>query len=242
MTNSSQVIDAKPIPTYHYTKFKGIEPKGELATISSFDTIFNELGNPETYPNKAACMGVSFSAFKNNHRNKDNFEKAYAVMVDYDEGKMSIEEAAKRIENNGLKDFLYTSASHTPEHPRWRVIAPLHNPVDYNGYYALVGALNSILGGGIDKGSFEAERFYYAGKVESTKGNYQALFVPGIEIDFLNDFIEELPTIYPEKAMQSGVQAGNDDDWCKQPLTDQQKQDINSALDFLASKPLDDNH
>jgi hypothetical protein len=40
-------------------------------------------------------MGLSFSTFKNNHRNKDNFEKAYAVMVDYDAGQMSIDDAAR---------------------------------------------------------------------------------------------------------------------------------------------------
>jgi AAA domain len=239
MNETSQAGCAKPDVHAYYTKFKGINPKGERVTISSFDTIFNELNNPETYANKASCMGLSFSCSINNHRNKDNFEKAYAVMVDYDAGQMSIDDAATLLQAKGLKAFLYTSASNTPEHPRWRVIAPLLKPVDYDGYYELVGAVNAILGGDLDKGSFEAERFYYAGKVEATKDNYQTRLVAGLEIDFCIDYIEDLPAIYPEKAMQAVVQAANGDSLdFKLPLNDQQKQDLVSALDFLASKSL----
>ncbi len=47
------------------------------------------------------------------------------IEADYDGGEVSVDEAAERLKKNNIKAMVYTSPSHTPEEPRWRVLCPL---------------------------------------------------------------------------------------------------------------------
>jgi hypothetical protein len=93
---------------------------------------------------------------------------------DHDQGSMTPEEAAQKLTAAGIRAYVYTSPSHTPEMPRWRVVAPLQRVVERNGtshlapiYRGLVGALDAALGAGTLKTeSFVLSQSFYFGKVE----------------------------------------------------------------------------
>lgn len=98
-------------------------------------------------------------------RHDANMLSISGVEGDYDAGQVSIEEAAIRLQGAGIEAVLYTTARHTPEAPRWRVLAPLaarHPPSDRR---ALAGVLNTVLGGILAVESFTDSLAYYVGKV-----------------------------------------------------------------------------
>jgi hypothetical protein len=49
--------------------------------------------------------------------------------LDYDEGKMSFDEAGETMDRNRLKGMLYTTPSYDPEAPRWRLMLPFSKPI-----------------------------------------------------------------------------------------------------------------
>ena len=67
---------------------------------------------------------------KNNSlRSNDNVLAVSAVVGDYDAEKIALEIARERLEVLGVRAIFYTSGRHTPDTPRWRVIAPLSAPL-----------------------------------------------------------------------------------------------------------------
>jgi hypothetical protein len=75
-------------------------------------------------------------------------------------------EAAALLDAQYVESFLYTTPSHTPEKPRWRISAPLsrgYAPAERAKFVALV---NGILGGILSPESFVASQTYYFGKVK----------------------------------------------------------------------------
>ncbi|MEI8363386.1 MAG: DUF5906 domain-containing protein [Betaproteobacteria bacterium] len=59
-------------------------------------------------------------------REQVNMDKAYCLVLDIDTG-MQLDDVKKRIE--GYEAAIHTSYSNSPEHPKWRVVLPLLEPV-----------------------------------------------------------------------------------------------------------------
>src|SRR5215475_5501754 len=124
---------------------------------------------------------------KGSLRNDANVQAVSGVEVDYDLEQMSIEQAAQRLADHGVRAILYTSPSHTPEKPRWRVLAPfaeLRAPVFR---LQMAARLNGVLGGVASKESFTLSQSYYLGHLDDHAEHHQVLWVEGAPIDTLPD-------------------------------------------------------
>lgn len=102
-------------------------------------------------------------------RHNANIQVLYGIEGDYDGGEVSMQDAADRLEKLGIRCALYASPSWTPEQPRWRVLAPLSNPVSLGQVRVrdrMIARLNGALGGILAGESFTASQAFYFGYVE----------------------------------------------------------------------------
>jgi putative DNA primase/helicase len=92
-------------------------------------------------------------------RGKANVEWVDGLTLDFDDGThwSELEES-----HHGLARCLHTSFSHTPEHPRWRVVFPLARPVSAEEWPTVYPKLAHALGcGHQDAACKDASRIYY---------------------------------------------------------------------------------
>ncbi|MDH2354492.1 VapE family protein [Bradyrhizobium sp. SSUT112] len=108
---------------------------------------------------------IKLATFANDYRNNANVEMICGVEGDYDAEVMQPQEAAFRLTAANVIAFIYTSPSHTPEKPRWRVIAPTSQPRSALERHNLVGRINGILGGVLADESFTDSQSYYVGRL-----------------------------------------------------------------------------
>jgi len=105
-------------------------------------------------------------------RHDKNVVAVYGVEGDYDGEKEPLAYAAKKLSSAGVAAILYTSASHTVNTPRWRVLVFLSMPITgtteqlktQRAYYT--GVLNALLGGILNSESFALSQSYYYGPVK----------------------------------------------------------------------------
>jgi hypothetical protein len=76
-----------------------------------------------------------------------------------------MEQAVEMLERAGVRAVLHSSASSTPEKPRWRVLCPLSEKRTPDARAALVARLNGVLGGILANESFTLSQSYYVGRV-----------------------------------------------------------------------------
>jgi hypothetical protein len=77
------------------------------------------------------CSYGSDRTSKKSLRHDRNIRECFALVGDYDGGRVSPADAALALHRAGLCALLVTTPSYTKEHPRWRVIAPLSDPLHY---------------------------------------------------------------------------------------------------------------
>lgn len=128
------------------------------------------------FANKNACPWVKLATFgirrtdpsrgKYSLRNNENVTEVHGIEGDYDGEVVAPEHALALLEAHGIRAAVYTSPSHTPEAPRWRVICPLTTPVPPEQRAALLARLNGALGGILAPESFTLSQSYYFGRVE----------------------------------------------------------------------------
>lgn len=202
--------------------------------------IVKRLTAPKEYPSKASCPLIKLATFGDKRtergsslRSDENMLEVFGLVGDYDDEQIGVEEAAKRLENYGIEAFFYTSASHTPEKPRWRVLAPLSKPYPASEHNRLLGMLDEALGWVLAEESFTASQTYYYGRVEGVQ--YETGQTHGICIDEL-DFLlsgewkgesRQKPARVPAKTGE------NSDDYDDPFVTDQQVRELRSALTAL---------
>jgi hypothetical protein len=98
------------------------------------------------------------AAMSSEHRNSAAFKYADLAVVDVDHG-LNLD-AFRDHPLAGSACFVYTTASHAPDHPRFRVIFRLPRRIDNPDLYkALVGILSAALGG--DKSCTDPCRLFY---------------------------------------------------------------------------------
>lgn len=111
-----------------------------------------------------AAFGNAASA-KGSLRHDANVTTVAAVVVDYDGGTITVEEARATLKAAGLTGLVMTSP--TSGEPgrghRWRGVLPLSRPHDRAAYEALAEQVNGLFGGVLDKGSREPSRSYFLG-------------------------------------------------------------------------------
>lgn len=164
--------------------------------------------------------GAMFNASKfNGTRSNDNFMSANAMFFDFDKGNPLIKEIRALLPN--ILMWLYTTHSHTPEKPRYRVVLPLSRRVNAKEHLAiglaLTEALTPKLRECLDKTCFERSRPHYLPACPPDQAdNAKSRFYDGspLDADELIAIGKEIPSEMAikrgTKANQSGDRPGDD--------------------------------
>ena len=139
---------------------------------------------------KLANFGPDLSR-NNSLRHNANVRSVTGLEADYDKGEMRPEAARDALKAAGVAALIYTTPSHSPEKPRWRVFTPFSGPLPPEAREDLMARLNGVLGGDLDPASFTLSQSYYAGNVEGGTP-VETFLVDGQPIDT----VDGLPPIY----------------------------------------------
>jgi predicted P-loop ATPase len=116
------------------------------------------------------------------YRTDANMKTIDGIEVDYDAGEITIDEAIELARAANIAAIFYTSASHTPEKPRWRGLCPTSRTLPKEERKELVARLNRVLKGALARESFVDSQSYYFGRIEGDP-NFRCEIVDGRGID-----------------------------------------------------------
>lgn len=164
--------------------------------------------------------GVMFNASRfDGTRGDIFFVSSNAMFYDFDKGNPTIEEIRVLFPDNLL--WIYTTHSHTPEKPRYRVVLPLSRTVDKNAHLAIGRALKEILTSELreclDESCVERSRpHYFPACPPDQVDNAKSRFFDGtpLDADKLIAIGKEIPSKNAiklgSKANKSGDRPGDD--------------------------------
>ena len=133
---------------------------------------------------KLATFGNALT-MKGSLRHDANLQAVEGIEGDYDAGAVTLDEASERLEAAGVAALIYTTPSHKPEAPRWRVLAPLSASVAPGERAALTARLNGALGGVLAPESFTPSQAYYFGAL-GDGATHEVRLVEGAALDTLD--------------------------------------------------------
>src|SRR4051812_6849979 len=157
----------------------------------SVDELVGHLRNAVPYLKKSDCPLVKLATFgemRSEHgslRHDRNVIEIHGIEGDYDGGQVSLADAQMMLFENSVQAVLYTSASHRPGKPRYRVLCLLSRPHPPEERERLVARLNGVLGGILAPESFTLSQSYYMGEVAGAR--YEVTEVRGTCIDLLDE-------------------------------------------------------
>lgn len=229
----------------HFTVFPDAFASSKTEHVWRWPRLIQNLSAPKKFRgSKSECELIKLATFgdvrttKNSLRHDVNMRAVTGLVGDYDGEQISVEEAGRRLREHGVEAFLYTSASHTPEKPRWRVLAPLAVEADPAAHYSLMALLNAALGGILSTESFTASQTYYFGRVEGAA--YESLHVAGaLCADELS--IEGIGPAKRERSPAKREPDDLDEAIVYDSVTEETISDLRSALAHLASRGWVDN-
>jgi len=135
--------------------------KGRRANYSWSEFVDTFVAQPEVVRIKERVAGFSLASFEGNRRALSRVEQVHALTLDFDQGDTTIEQAQYLLpETRGVT---YTTFSHTPKHPKLRVIYPFSRPVDASEYERIWMWIASKIGTkhALDEATRDASRFWY---------------------------------------------------------------------------------
>ena len=147
---------------------KGIDKK---EITSTWDAFCMRVAGAQEYPDKGSQPLIKLAMFSSHRtaahslRHDANVTWVTGIEGDYDRGEVRMEQAVEMLERAGVRAVLHSSASSTPEKPRWRVLCPLSDKRTPDARSALVARLNGVLGGILANESFALSQAYYVGRV-----------------------------------------------------------------------------
>lgn len=98
----------------------------EKHTWRSFiDTFVRE---PEIVRDKKSVAGYSLASFQGNRRSLARVEQVFGLVLDIDHGDPTVKKIKRVFDDT--RGVIYTTHSHEPEAPRFRVVVPYSRPVD----------------------------------------------------------------------------------------------------------------
>lgn len=174
--------------TVDLTVFKSLNAANPKRKRMSWQEVVERVEQAKTYPTKADCPLIKLGTFgeqrteKGSARFDDNMLAISGVEGDYDGGIVSPADAARMMREADITGLIYTSPSHTPEYPRWRVLAPFSQPVAPQERAKYVDLLNGVLGGILAQESWTLSQTFYIGRVAGRE--YLTYSIEGLELDF----------------------------------------------------------
>lgn len=112
-------------------------------------------------------------------RNDKNLDAITGIELDYDAGIVSFDEAVVTARKNRLECLLYTTPSHTPDKPKWRLVVECENEVAPSERLGMCNAINDLYGGIFSPESRVASQSYYFGCVEGREDFLDIVVVHG---------------------------------------------------------------
>jgi len=114
-----------------------------------------------------------------------NLVALYGIEAEHDTGTITPEVAAERLRAAGVRALIYTTPSHSPDAPRWRVLCPFTTPADPANMSDHLGRLADVLGHGVlAPESWTRGRRWYVGAVEGGEP-VRHYYVEGAPLDTL---------------------------------------------------------
>lgn len=148
----------------------------------------------------------------NGSRTQANMSEAHLLVLDIDTG-MPLGEVKARL--NGLEAAIHSSFSHTPEHPKWRVVMPLKAAIPASDLANLFDHFQVRFGGALDAScGHDPARLYY---LPACPKDAQELFhfehlsgewLDGMAILTAKAPKEEIVAVVPEVAQPSAQTTG----------------------------------
>src|SRR5262249_6512803 len=136
---------------------------------------------------------ATFGDQRSNHnslRHNANVIAINGVEGDYDGEQIDLATAIARLKAARIRCLVYTSPTHTPAAPRWRVLAPTSRALAPAERSKLVARLNGVLGGIPANESFTLSQSYYYGKLNGNAHH---------RCDYYgNDYIDQRPDLDTE--------------------------------------------
>jgi hypothetical protein len=158
--------------------------------------IVRRVANPTIAKSKSALKLISLAEYgdkltpKGCIRSAANVRWVYGIEIDYDLEVMPMATAAELLQGAKLEAVFYTSPSHKPDKPRWRILLPTGAPMKPEARRDLVGRINRLLGGVVSHETFTLSQSFYVGQVEGAP--YECLVTHGRTVDQL-----DVPPLYP---------------------------------------------
>lgn len=132
-------------------------------------------------PNKAALPWLKLATFGDRKtdggslRNDANVLEVHGVEADYDGESVTLDKARQVMEQAGVAALLYTSPSHTPDRPRWRILCPTSRALPPDQRARMVARINGLFAGGLAAESFTLSQAYYFGRIAGNDAHAVAL-------------------------------------------------------------------
>lgn len=147
-------------------------------------------------------------------RGNDNFVSANAMFLDFDKGNPSMKKIRALFPDNLM--WTYTTHSHTPEKPRYRVVLPLSRSVNKNEHIAIGRALKEKLTPELreclDETCFERSRPHYLPACPPDQAdNAKSSFYNGLPLD-ADELVAIGKEIPSEKVIKCGTKADKSGD------------------------------
>ena len=119
-------------------------------------------------------------------RHNANVEYITGIELDYDDKQLGFEEAGDIADRAEIGALFYTSASHTPAAPKWRMLVPTFEPQRPELRAQLVARINGLYGGIFAPELFMLSQAYYFGGVIGRPA-HEIMVVGGDYIDQRRD-------------------------------------------------------
>jgi hypothetical protein len=108
------------------------------------------------------------------------------VEGDYDGEVVELDKVLERLEKAGLGALVYTSPSHRPARPRWRVLCPTSRELPPADRFHLVSRINGVLGGLLGAESWTLSQAYYYGSIDNNP-DHRVEVIDGEFVDQLDE-------------------------------------------------------
>jgi putative DNA primase/helicase len=197
------------------TLFPNVSARTKEDAIWSMDLLDPDLA----FAGKLECPLVKFARFGDERspagslRHDGNVVCITGVEADYDGGEVPLATVAAKLKAVGITAILYTSASHTAEDPRYRVLLPFTEayygpPAELQARRALaLDKAQAIMGIEFDRSSYTLSQTFFVGQVRHAE-DYETWSNDGECIDEILDWSQ---MVVREDAVELPAAAGGED-------------------------------
>lgn len=101
----------------------------------------------------------NFVEFEKGSRSKAGALRVYAVIVEIDDARWSMDSIYTALKHQGVAAIVYTTQTHRENAPRFRVVLPVTEPIEVDRYAAVVRYVGAFLGAQLDDTSARVTQF-----------------------------------------------------------------------------------